>query len=118
MLKLELPYPPTVNMYWRRRGNQYFISAAGKSFRRSVGYLCLSQQVEPLAGLVAIDVQLHPPDRIRRDVDNVLKALLDALQHGGVYQDDYQISRLTIERCDPVRGGCALVTVSPYRKER
>jgi hypothetical protein len=29
---------------------------------------------------------LAPPDRRRRDIDNVQKPLLDALQHGGAYR--------------------------------
>ncbi|EOB9946384.1 hypothetical protein ACIZQU_004933, partial [Escherichia coli] len=26
LIDLVLPYPPTVNTYWRRRGSTYFIS--------------------------------------------------------------------------------------------
>ncbi len=29
-----LPYPQTVNTYWRRRGNTYFVSKAGERYRR------------------------------------------------------------------------------------
>jgi hypothetical protein len=33
-----------------------------------------------------MSIIVHPPDRRRRDIDNVQKALLDALQHGGAYR--------------------------------
>ena len=33
-IEFVLPYPPTVNTYWRRHGNTYFISEAGKRYRR------------------------------------------------------------------------------------
>lgn len=58
-----------------------------------------------------MDVTVFPPDRRRRDIDNVQKALLDALQHGGAFHDDNQIVRLTIERGDPVDGGKTIVSI-------
>ena len=36
LIDLVLPYPPTVNTYWRRRGSTYFISEEGKRYRRAV----------------------------------------------------------------------------------
>ena len=54
---------------------------------------------------------MFPPHRRRRDIDNVQKALLDALQHGGAYEDDGQIVRLSIEKGDSVEGGKAIVRI-------
>ncbi|MBI1914410.1 MAG: RusA family crossover junction endodeoxyribonuclease, partial [Planctomycetes bacterium] len=47
----------------------------------------------------------------RRDLDNLQKALLDALQHGGAYGDDSQIVRLAIEKGQPVSGGKTVVRI-------
>ena len=33
----------------------------------------------------------YPPDRRRRDLDNLQKSLWDAIQYGGGYRDDSQI---------------------------
>ena len=44
-----------------------------------------------------MNIQLFPPDRRRRDIDNVLKPLLDALEHGKAYIDDSQIKKLGVE---------------------
>jgi crossover junction endodeoxyribonuclease RusA len=63
-------------------------------------------------------IYVYPPDRRRRDIDNVLKAILDALQRAGVYNDDSQISRLYIERCEPVRGGAVRVILSTFDKAK
>ena len=56
-------------------------------------------------------VEVYPPDRRRRDIDNVQKALLDALEHGRAYRDDSQIVRLAIERREPIRGGRTIVRI-------
>ena len=46
-----------------------------------------------------------PPDRRRRDLDNLQKPTLDALQHAGIYEDDSQIDLLVTQRCEVVPGG-------------
>jgi hypothetical protein len=48
----------------------------------------------PLTGPLELDVLLFPPDHRRRDLDNPLKAILDALEHAGLYADDAQVARL------------------------
>lgn len=44
-----------------------------------------------------MEVLAFMPDAKRRDLDNLLKAPLDAMQHAGIYLDDSQIRRLLIE---------------------
>ena len=44
--------------------------------------------------------------------DPGMKALLDALGHGGVYEDDGQIDRLEIERGSVVPGGKVVVRIT------
>ncbi len=101
-----LPYPPTVNTYWRRRGNTYFISEAGKRYRRDVAHIvCLQQLKLNLSGRLAIKVIAEPPDKRRRDLDNILKAPLDALTHAGLLMDDEQFDEIVIVRGQPVPGG-------------
>ena len=46
-----------------------------------------------------------PPDLRRRDLDNLLKPTLDALQHAGVYEDDSQVDLLMTRRGGVVPGG-------------
>ena len=55
--------------------------------------------------------EVFPPDNRRRDIDNVFKALLDAMQHGGAYADDSQIVRLSIDKRMPVEGGKTIVRI-------
>jgi Holliday junction resolvase RusA-like endonuclease len=107
----ELPYPPSINHYWRRVGQRTLISREGRRFRQRVLALLAARRVETFVGPLAVRVGVYPPDRRRRDIDNVLKALFDALQHGGVYGDDSQVVRLTIEKHPPVAGGKTLIQI-------
>jgi Holliday junction resolvase RusA-like endonuclease len=114
MLDLELPYPPSVNHYWRRVGPRTLISRGGRAFRRAVQATLAARGVQPLTGRLAITIDVHPPDRRRRDLDNALKALLDALEHGGAYRDDAQIDDLRVRRGACVPGGCVWVRLRPW----
>lgn len=112
MVEFELPYPPSVNHYWRRVGARTLISRGGRAFRQAVCAILAARGVRPLAGPLALEIVIYPPDRRRRDIDNVQKALLDALQHGGAYGDDSQIIRLAIEKGEPVDGGKTTVRIN------
>lgn len=105
---LTLPYPPSANTYWRRNGARYFIAPAGVAFRTEVAARCLAWGVKPLSGEIAMTVTLVPGDRRRRDIDNVLKPLLDALTRGAAWTDDSQVKRLLVTMGDPEpkRGRC------------
>lgn len=105
-IEFVLPYPPSVNTYWRRRGGSYFISGVGQKYRRDVAYIVRQQQLKlRLGGRLAIKIIADPPDNRRRDLDNILKAPLDALTHAGVLIDDEQFDEISIVRGLPVPGG-------------
>jgi len=65
-----------------------------------------------LGGRLALTIIVHPPDRRRRDLDNVLKGVLDALQHSGLIADDGNIDLLAIVRANPIQGGRLAVHLS------
>lgn len=111
-ISLTLPWPPSVNHYYARNKNgSVRIDKAGETYRRQVGWLCASKSIKPIEGRLAVMVELMPPDKRRRDLDNSMKCLLDAMQHGGVYDDDSQIDDLHIIRGDKVEGGQVVVMV-------
>jgi len=116
---LTLPFPPSVNRYWRHVGPRVLISREGRRFRESVRALLAAVRPSPdtstFRGRLDMIVTLHPPDKRRRDIDNSMKGLLDALAHAGVYEDDSQIDHLTIDRGAVVRGGsCAVEIVETF----
>lgn len=110
-LALELPFPPSVNHYWRRVGFRTLISREGRRFRERVVAILVASHIQPLTGRLAVELDLYPPDHRRRDLDNLPKAVLDALQHGGAYLDDSQIIRLTLQKLAPVPHGKTIVRI-------
>jgi Holliday junction resolvase RusA-like endonuclease len=111
MIEIDLPYPPSINHYWRRVGPRTLISREGRRFRQRVLAILADRCVQPLVGPLAVEVEAFPPDNRRRDIDNIQKALLDALQHGSAYADDSQIVHLVIDKREPVAGGMARVRI-------
>lgn len=110
-MRIECPFPPSVNTYWRHNNGRTHISHEGRAYRDSVALLCHIERVKPIDGPLAMSVVIHPPDNRRRDVDNVLKALLDALGSGRAYQDDSQIVKLTIEKREKREPAVAIVDI-------
>ncbi len=110
-LRLDLPYPPSVNHYYRRVGNRTLISREGRVYRKRVCLALKDRVSQAITGPLRVRIDVHPPDRRRRDLDNAMKALLDALQHGGAYEDDSQIDHLDIRRGAVVSNGTVTVTL-------
>jgi len=109
---LVLPYPPSVNHYWgRTRTGRMFVSAKGHEFRQRVKQVVFDAHCGAFTGLVEMCIDLHPPDRRKRDADNPIKALWDALQHAGIIHDDYQIEWYRVWRHKPVVNGLCTVTI-------
>ena len=116
-----LPWPPTVNTYWRHRviGKlaTVYISQEGQAYRKAVN-LCLAEhrvKTYELEGDRRVEIEVFPPDKRKRDIDNLLKSLLDSLTHAQVWKDDNQISDLRIYRNKQIAG---IVKVRVYELER
>lgn len=110
-LVTELPWPPSVNHYWRRCGARYFVSQEGNRFRDKVINICSQLSIKfDSETRLEIFIEAYPPDRRRRDLDNILKSLLDSLQHAGVYDDDSQIDGIHVVRM-PSREGKVVVKI-------
>jgi crossover junction endodeoxyribonuclease RusA len=104
---VTLPYPPSINHYWRHFRGRTVISREGQAFRKNVCALLAGggPRKPPADGRIALCMDAFPPDRRRRDLDNLQKPVLDALEHAGVYEDDSQIDLLVTRRGEPVPNG-------------
>lgn len=117
MMQLILPFPPSVNGYWRSTKKGVLISARGRIFR-SNALAAIYQQLRsrPTALLTELDVHLvlFPPTRAKRDLDNFQKALFDGLTHAGIWKDDSQVKRMTVEWGPVTEGGKAEINISTF----
>jgi crossover junction endodeoxyribonuclease RusA len=110
-MRLTLPWPPSVNKYYRhinkgQLAGRNLISEEGRAFRSAVDAVVRQARArKAMAFPLEVRVAAYPPDRRKRDLDNLLKATLDALQSSGVYLNDNQIESLSIYRAEPVAGG-------------
>lgn len=118
VITLKLPYPPSTNTYWRhpstgRLAGRHLISKKGREYRNTVGWLVRLHHAgrDPLSARLDVRIDLQPPDKRKRDLDNTLKALWDACTHGGLWEDDSQIDRLTVARLLPCQGGSVTMHV-------
>ncbi|MGN0842257.1 MAG: RusA family crossover junction endodeoxyribonuclease [Kiritimatiellia bacterium] len=115
-VEFDLPWPPSVNNYYRHVGPRVLISRAGRKYRTMVvSRLAGSHK---LAGRLSLSLECYPPDRRRRDLDNLLKACQDALVQAGVMEDDSQIRRLQMEMLEPIEGGLVHVRLETLPERR
>ena len=122
-LTFTLPWAPSANTYWRHiiLGGKHkkarahtLLSESGREYRVAA-IAAIRQQKVPigaLSGRLAIEVIAHPPDRRRRDLDNLWKGMLDSLTHAGVISDDGDFDRECIERGLVRPGGLLELKVS------
>ena len=60
--------------------------------------------IKPMQERLFVKIVAYMPDRRRRDLDNILKALFDALTHAGVWSDDSQIDAISLIRAKEIQG--------------
>lgn len=123
---LTLPYPPSGNhahrsivRYARSTCQPYvdvILSRAAKGYYATAGWEVLTQrpQNHPWPYREGLTVTLHitPPDRGRRDLDNVAKVLIDLLVRSQVIEDDSLIQELHLYRCPSVAPGQVAVSIA------
>lgn len=116
-LKLKFPYSPSINHYYGQRGNRRFIKKEGKEYREAVTKEVL--KAAPRMGIMddlIVIIDMYPPDRRKRDIDNVQKCVLDSIEHSGLIIDDCQIVELTTRKHPPIKGGAIHVEVKCVEK--
>lgn len=109
-MEFRLPYPPSVNHYWRQVGGRTLVSRAGRAYRNAV--VAAGVPALGLLGKIEVSILARPPDNRRRDLDNILKAAIDGMQRAGVYLDDSQIAKLVVERGEVTPGGELIVQIT------
>lgn len=130
MRMLEFPYPVSANRYWRTFRGMTVRSKEAQEYKESAAVICEIHRVKILTCPVTVSMTLHPPIpkdwkkreqkeprywplSVRRlDLDNCQKVILDALQ-GLAYENDKQITAISITLGIPMERGCIMVGVEP-----
>lgn len=121
-MKLVLPFPPSVNTYWRSPNSgplkgRHLISAKGRAYQSAVCAAIIEQLrrlPKPSSSPASVEILLYPPDSRRRDIDNYNKALFDALTHAGIWEDDSQVKRMLVEWAPQVADGKVEITITRH----
>ena len=116
---ITLPWPPSVNTYWRSimkgpLAGRVLLSERGRDYRKRVADAVVTQRipVRGLEGKLSVWIHAMPPDRRARDLDNLPKGVLDSLKHAGVIRDDCDIDDLRISRFAIRPGGGLQIQIS------
>lgn len=87
---------------WGKR-HGFRLTPEGQAFKDAIAFAGrrAMRGAEAITGEVEVRLLFVYPSR-RNDIDGPAKLTLDALEHGRVYGNDRQVSRLVVEkRCDP-----------------
>lgn len=129
---MMLPYPPSTNRYWRNFRGMMVRSKEAIEYKELVQQIASSSGLELRDGCVHVQMSLHPAlpqDWVKRqkrdpnwalgvrriDLDNAQKVALDALQ-GIAYENDRQVTRLSIALGTPIEGGGLSVLIEDDEK--
>jgi len=96
-----------VNHYYLHARGRVIVGKRGVEYRKAV--MEAPRPKKPLEGPIGVLIRCYPPDRRARDLDNLNKCLLDALQKAGYYHNDCQIKDLQLLMEERVKGGCVKV---------
>lgn len=106
-VSIRLPWPPSVNHYYGRdrKSGHVFLKEAGRLYRAKAGSEFARLGWPRLNGRVRVNLILIPPDARRRDIDNIRKAVYDAISdrrgHRGIIADDADIREDAAAFADP-----------------
>ena len=117
-MQIDLPWPPSVNNYWRVARGRIYISAKGTAYRETVAYLTANLRGYKAETRLAMSIVANPPDRRKRDLDNLFKCVLDALEKANIYANDEQIDALSITRGAIIKEGSLLITLNATKQYR
>lgn len=111
-----LPWPASVNALYRSVGGRVRVSAAARSWKAQAMALLNSSRCTgvswPLVGRLGVVIEAWPPNQRARDLDNLIKVVLDA-GNQLLWLDDSQIDDIRIVRMgvDPDKKGYIQLTV-------
>ena len=110
LAEMRLPFPPSLNHYWRKDRNGMHISDEGRKYVAIIQqlallngrgdterYLRVYRTPEPKQRL-KVRAVFFCPDNKKRDLDNMFKVIFDCLTKAKVWGDDSQVFDLNARK--------------------
>ena len=126
MFEVTLPYPISVNAAYRNasrvevaRGTRGRIKTrAYMTWQRAAGWdiQAALRDLPPVPSPVKVTIEVVRPDRRRRDLDNLPKAILDTLVDLRVMEDDRHVDELNMRWLDEAEFKGCRVTVESIER--
>ena len=118
---IQLRWPPTVNHYYtisKGKRPRKILSEAARAYKELCSWGMLEQGTPKLKGpRFSLFIVARPPDNRKRDLDNLLKPILDALVEYGAITDDSKVDDLRIVRFNNMKNGGIWVGISEIPDE-
>lgn len=112
-MNIMLPWPPSINTYWRPGPRGMYMTAKGREYREN-GLRQFSEYNFPvIVGRSYIKITAWPPDRRIRDLDNIVKPILDLLEHAQIIENDNLFDQIYIRRGEIEKFGQIFVEITP-----
>lgn len=110
-LTVFLPFPPSVNNLFKNVGRSRKPSADYLAWQEEAGWALKGAGAHRsrVSGAVRIDLLLSPPDKRRRDLDNLAKAPLDLIVKHGLIEDDSKVTELRLRWHPDAHHGCTII---------
>ena len=95
----RLPFPVSVNQLYRANRGRNILSKRGRAYKNAVDVLYPNEKIVFPTERLRLVMHVVPPDRRRRDIDNLTKCCIDSCKRW--ISDDEQIDDLRIIRYLP-----------------
>lgn len=93
---LSLPFPPSVNRLWRvGKGKRVYKDPSYTRWIAQCEAEIFAQRLTPILGSYRLQIDATRPDKRKRDIDNIIKAVSDVLQHTGIIENDHLCVEVT-----------------------
>ena len=116
---LNLPYPPSLNALYGITCKPFprqYVKTKGKEYKLKIKEYVALHNLQLKANIpLIVTIEVTPPDKRNRDIDNLFKILFDSLTDADFWEDDSYVRELHVTYQPPQKPGSLLVHVEPLQ---
>lgn len=107
---LRMPFPPaTNNLFKNLRNGGRAKTKRYADWAKQAGWQVKAQKPPRIEGPFSLDIVVDRPDKRKRDISNLIKALEDVLVDTGVVEDDSHCQEISIRWSETEDGPLILI---------